>query len=53
MQWTFENYRLDADNAVLWKGEEQIVLRPKTFDVLRYLVIKERPKRTALQVCTR
>ena len=38
MQWTFENYRLDTDNAALWKGDEQIVLRPKTFDVLRYLV---------------
>jgi DNA-binding winged helix-turn-helix (wHTH) protein len=38
MQWTFEDFRLDAENAALWKGEEQVALRPKTFDVLRYLV---------------
>ena len=38
MQWTFENYRLDGDNAALWKNGEQVALRPKTFDVLRYLV---------------
>ena len=34
----FENYRLDTENAALWRGEEQVELRPKTFDVLRYLV---------------
>ena len=38
MQWTFENYRLDTDDAALWQGDEQVALRPKTFDVLRYLV---------------
>jgi DNA-binding winged helix-turn-helix (wHTH) protein/predicted ATPase len=38
MQWTFENFLLDTDNAALWKGEEQVALRPKTFDVLRHLV---------------
>ena len=38
MQWRFENYRLDTDNAALWRDAEQIELRPKTFDVLRYLV---------------
>jgi predicted ATPase/DNA-binding winged helix-turn-helix (wHTH) protein len=38
MKWTFENYRLDTDNAALWRDQERIVLRPKTFDVLRYLV---------------
>ena len=38
MQWHFENYRLDTDNAALWRDAEQVVLRPKTFDVLCYLV---------------
>ena len=38
MIWIFDNYRLDTDNAALWRGDEQIELRPKTFDVLRYLV---------------
>ena len=38
MLWTFENYRLDTDNAVLWKDGEQVALRPKTFDLLCYLV---------------
>ncbi|MGD8349830.1 MAG: transcriptional regulator, partial [Gammaproteobacteria bacterium] len=38
MEWTFENYRLDTDNAALWREQERVVLRPKTFDVLRYLV---------------
>ena len=38
MQWRFENYRLDSENAALWRDTEQIVLRPKTFDVLRFLV---------------
>ncbi len=38
MLLTFENYRLDTGNAELWRNEERIVLRPKTFDVLRYLV---------------
>ncbi len=38
MIWMFDKYRLDTDNAVLWCGDEQVDLRPKTFDVLRYLV---------------
>ncbi|MEM7564283.1 MAG: winged helix-turn-helix domain-containing protein, partial [Pseudomonadota bacterium] len=38
MIWTFEDYRLDTDNEALFKGAEQVELRPKTFDVLRYLV---------------
>ena len=38
MQWTFGNYRLDCDNAALWRDDEQVALRPKTFDLLRYLV---------------
>jgi DNA-binding winged helix-turn-helix (wHTH) protein/predicted ATPase len=38
MQWTFENYRLDTDNAALLRDGEQVNLRPKTYDVLQYLV---------------
>ncbi|MCP4331157.1 MAG: AAA family ATPase [Gammaproteobacteria bacterium] len=38
MQFSFENYRLDTVNAALWNGDQQIEMRPKTFDVLRYLV---------------
>jgi DNA-binding winged helix-turn-helix (wHTH) protein len=34
----FDSFRLDASNAQLWRDKEQITLRPKTFDVLRYLV---------------
>jgi DNA-binding winged helix-turn-helix (wHTH) protein len=34
----FPPYRLDPANAQLWRDEEEISLRPKTFDVLRYLV---------------
>src|SRR5580704_1940102 len=34
----FGPFRLDAANAQLWRGDEEISLRRKTFDVLRYLV---------------
>jgi DNA-binding winged helix-turn-helix (wHTH) protein/tetratricopeptide (TPR) repeat protein len=34
----FPPFRLDSANAQLWRGEEEISLRPKTFEVLRYLV---------------
>jgi predicted ATPase/DNA-binding winged helix-turn-helix (wHTH) protein len=34
----FSIFRLDVRNAQLWRGEEPISLRPKTFDVLRHLV---------------
>jgi DNA-binding winged helix-turn-helix (wHTH) protein/tetratricopeptide (TPR) repeat protein len=34
----FPPFRLDASNAQLWRGAEQVHLRPKTFDVLRKLV---------------
>lgn len=38
MLWTFENYRLDTDNATLSRDGKPVVLRPKTFDVLQFLV---------------
>ena len=37
-QWLFESFRLDPVNACLWWGAEAVVLTPKTFDVLHYLV---------------
>jgi DNA-binding winged helix-turn-helix (wHTH) protein/tetratricopeptide (TPR) repeat protein len=36
--WLFSAFRLDPLNQQLWRDQEQIVLRPKTFDVLRYLL---------------
>src|SRR5215468_9297936 len=37
-QWRFESFRLDPVNACLWWGAETVILTPKTFDVLHYLV---------------
>lgn len=34
----FESFGLDVQNECLWHGAEQIVLPPRTFAVLRYLV---------------
>jgi DNA-binding winged helix-turn-helix (wHTH) protein/tetratricopeptide (TPR) repeat protein len=34
----FPPYRLDPANAQLWRNDEEISLRPKTFEVLRCLV---------------
>ena len=37
-QWCFADFRLDPDNACLWRGTQPIALAPKAFDVLHYLV---------------
>src|SRR5437763_9759015 len=37
-QWRFADFRLDPDNACLWRGTQRIALTPKAFDVLHYLV---------------
>src|ERR671926_420880 len=37
-QWRFADFRLDPDNACLWRGTQTIALPPKAFDVLLYLV---------------
>jgi DNA-binding winged helix-turn-helix (wHTH) protein len=37
-QWLFGPFRLDPDNATLWRGEQVIALKPKTFAVLHDLV---------------
>src|SRR5262247_1392211 len=37
-QWCFADFRLDPDNACLWRGTQPIALTPKAFEVLRYLV---------------
>jgi DNA-binding winged helix-turn-helix (wHTH) protein len=39
-QYRFGPFRLDPDNARLWQGREEIVLRPKSFAVLGYLVAR-------------
>jgi DNA-binding winged helix-turn-helix (wHTH) protein len=36
--WVFGPFRLDLDNACVWRGAAHIALRPKTFAVLHYLV---------------
>lgn len=38
MPWYFEPFYLDPDNASLWRQEQRVTLRPKTFDLLAYLV---------------
>src|SRR4029434_8582015 len=38
MQWHFGPFRLDQANATLWRAEQPVTLRPKTFEVLVYLV---------------
>jgi DNA-binding winged helix-turn-helix (wHTH) protein len=37
-QWVFDHFRFDPDHACLWRDAEAIVLPPKTFAVLHYLV---------------
>src|SRR5215470_9841405 len=37
-QWCFADFRLDPDNACLWRGPQPIALTPKAFAVLHYLV---------------
>ena len=38
MPWHFGPFRLDLANAALWRAEQPVTLRPKTFDLLTYLV---------------
>lgn len=38
MQWRFGPFRLDIANARLWQDSESLDVRPKSFDVLVYLV---------------
>jgi DNA-binding winged helix-turn-helix (wHTH) protein len=37
-QWRFACFRLDPDNACLWRGTEAVPLPPQIFAVLHYLV---------------
>src|ERR687885_308796 len=37
-QWLFGGFRLDPDNACLWRGAQALALTPKAFAVLHYLV---------------
>jgi DNA-binding winged helix-turn-helix (wHTH) protein len=38
MQWHFGPFRLDLANTCLWRAEQPVPLRPKTFDLLAYMV---------------
>ena len=38
MRWRFGRFQLDRESACLWEGERRLTLRPKTFDLLVYLV---------------
>jgi DNA-binding winged helix-turn-helix (wHTH) protein/predicted ATPase len=38
MRWRFGRFQLDRESACLWEGEQRLTLRPKTFDLLVYLV---------------
>src|SRR5437764_7695925 len=38
MLWHFGPFRLDLANAGLWRAEQPVTLRPKTFAILVYLV---------------
>ena len=37
-QWCFDDFRVDLDNACLWRGAQRVALTPKAFDVLHYLI---------------
>ena len=37
-EWHFGPFRLEAENARLWRGSERLPLRPKSFAVLHYLL---------------
>jgi DNA-binding winged helix-turn-helix (wHTH) protein len=37
-QWVFGSFRLDPDHACLWREAQAVVLPPKIFAVLHYLV---------------
>ena len=38
MPWCFGRFQLDRENASLWDGAHRLALRPKTFELLVYLV---------------
>ena len=38
MLWHFGPFRLDRINAGLWRADQPVTLRPKTFEILVYLV---------------
>ncbi|MFZ3333945.1 MAG: winged helix-turn-helix domain-containing protein [Candidatus Acidiferrales bacterium] len=35
---SFHSFRLDTANQCLWRGQERVVIAPKPYDMLRYLV---------------
>ncbi len=45
MRYTFEGFTLDTDRCVVMRGSEILRLRPKVFDLLRFLI--EQPRKIA------
>jgi DNA-binding response OmpR family regulator len=37
-QYSFADFTLDLEGGFLWRGVEEVTLRPKAFEVLSYLV---------------
>jgi DNA-binding winged helix-turn-helix (wHTH) protein/tetratricopeptide (TPR) repeat protein len=39
--YTFRDFTLDLDRGSLWRGAEEVKLRPKVFEALKYLVLHD------------
>jgi DNA-binding winged helix-turn-helix (wHTH) protein/tetratricopeptide (TPR) repeat protein len=39
--YTFKDFSLDLDRGCLWRGAEELRLRPKVFEALKYLVLND------------
>ncbi|HEY7922209.1 MAG TPA: winged helix-turn-helix domain-containing protein, partial [Vicinamibacteria bacterium] len=39
--YSFKDFSLDLDRGCLWRGDEELRLRPKVFEALKYLVLND------------
>ena len=39
--FSFKDFSLDLDRGCLWRGDEELRLRPKVFEALKYLVLND------------
>jgi DNA-binding winged helix-turn-helix (wHTH) protein len=39
--YSFRDFSLDLDRGCLWRGAEEVKLRPKVFEALKYLVLND------------
>ena len=39
--YSFKDFSLDLDRGCLWRGAEEVRLRPKVFEALKYLVLND------------